>query len=54
VDTQNGHKLIQQEGAWQGVTCAITRYVDDHLTVVVLTNLSDVRPRNIAPEIAAR
>jgi len=35
----NGHKLIEHDGAWQGFTCDISRYTDDTLTVVVLTNL---------------
>ena len=39
LNNQNGHKLIEHNGAWQGFTCAISRYPDDSLTVVVLTNL---------------
>ena len=35
----NGHRVIEHGGAWQGFTCGISRYVDDKLTVVVLTNL---------------
>ncbi len=38
-DDVNGHRVIQHAGAWQGFTCTINRYVDDKLTVVVLTNL---------------
>lgn len=38
-DSMNGHRVIQHSGAWQGFTCTINRYVDDKLTVVVLTNL---------------
>ncbi|MEP6898794.1 MAG: serine hydrolase domain-containing protein [Rhodanobacter sp.] len=38
-DSLNGHRLIQHSGAWQGFTCSISRYIDDQLTVVVLTNL---------------
>jgi hypothetical protein len=36
---QNGHKRIEHGGAWQGFTCRISRYPEDSLTVVVLTNL---------------
>jgi CubicO group peptidase (beta-lactamase class C family) len=36
---QEGHKRIEHGGAWQGFTCRISRYPDDSLTVVVLTNL---------------
>jgi CubicO group peptidase (beta-lactamase class C family) len=35
----HGHKLIEHGGAWQAFTCHISRYPDDSLTVVVLTNL---------------
>jgi CubicO group peptidase (beta-lactamase class C family) len=35
----NEHRVIEHGGAWQGFTCDISRYVDDKLTVVVLTNL---------------
>lgn len=39
IGRQNGHKQIEHGGAWQGFTCDISRYPDDSLTVVVLTNL---------------
>jgi CubicO group peptidase (beta-lactamase class C family) len=48
----NGHKLIDHSGAWQGFTCNISRFVDDGLTVVVLTNLAGARPGVIAHAIA--
>ncbi len=49
---QNGHKLIQHGGGWQGFTCQISRYPDDALTVVVLTNLNAARPALFARVIA--
>jgi CubicO group peptidase (beta-lactamase class C family) len=39
IAKQNDHKRIEHGGAWQGFTCEISRYPDDNLTVVVLTNL---------------
>jgi CubicO group peptidase (beta-lactamase class C family) len=39
IGEQNGHKRIEHGGAWQGFTCSISRYPDDGVTVVVLTNL---------------
>ena len=39
IGKQNGHKIIHHDGAWQGFTCDISRYPDDSLSVVVLTNL---------------
>jgi CubicO group peptidase (beta-lactamase class C family) len=35
----NGHRVIEHGGISQGFSCVISRYVDDRLTVVVLTNL---------------
>ena len=34
-----GHRIIEHGGAWQGFTTHISRYVDDKLTVVTLSNL---------------
>jgi CubicO group peptidase (beta-lactamase class C family) len=50
-----GHRLIEHDGAWQGFTTAISRYVDDKLTIVVLTNLDSEHsdPDKIAHNIAA-
>ena len=39
ISTQDDHKRIEHGGAWQGFTCDISRYPEDSLTVVVLTNL---------------
>jgi CubicO group peptidase (beta-lactamase class C family) len=54
MNTMNGHKVIEHGGAWQGFTCDISRYVDDTVTVVVLTNLDEehARPDQIAHAIA--
>ena len=39
IGEQNDHRRIEHGGSWQGFTCRISRYPDDNLTVVVLTNL---------------
>jgi CubicO group peptidase (beta-lactamase class C family) len=54
INRMNGHRLIEHSGAWQGFTCDISRYVDDNLTVVVLTNLDSghSRPERIAHQVA--
>jgi CubicO group peptidase (beta-lactamase class C family) len=54
VQDSNGHRLIEHGGAWQGFTAHISRYVDDRLTVVVLTNLDSDHsdPRRIAHGVA--
>jgi CubicO group peptidase (beta-lactamase class C family) len=54
INAVNGHKVIEHGGAWQGFTCDISRYVDDKLTIVVLTNLDarHSRPGKIAHTVA--
>jgi hypothetical protein len=52
INTLNGHKLIEHSGGWQGFACIISRYVDDTLTIVVLTNLDASHPGKIAHQIA--
>jgi len=51
----NGHRLLEHGGAWQGFTAHYSRYPDDHLSVIVLTNLDEDHsdPGIIAHEIAA-
>ena len=50
----NGHRVVEHGGAWQGFTTAISRYLDDRLTVVALTNLDSrhARPMDIIHEVA--
>jgi CubicO group peptidase (beta-lactamase class C family) len=52
IENRNGHRVIEHEGAWQGFETEISRYVDDQLTVVVLTNLAEARPNNFADHVA--
>jgi hypothetical protein len=48
IGKQHDHERIEHGGAWQGFTCRISRYPDDSLTVVVLTNL-DADHANLGP-----
>lgn len=48
IGKQNDHERIEHGGAWQGFTGRISRYPDDSLTVVVLTNL-DANHANAGP-----
>ena len=48
----HGHRLIDHDGAWQGFKTQISRYVDDKLTVVVLSNLAEANPGKIAEHVA--
>jgi CubicO group peptidase (beta-lactamase class C family) len=52
IETKNGHHVIEHEGSWQGFETQISRYVDDQLTVVVLTNLAEAEPGNLADHVA--
>ena len=45
ITAQNGHRLVSHPGSALGFTCHIARYLDDSLTVVVLTNISAARAR---------
>jgi CubicO group peptidase (beta-lactamase class C family) len=53
VESRNGHRIVEHEGQWQGFETQISRYVDDGLTVVVLTNLESAQPQRIADGVAA-
>jgi CubicO group peptidase (beta-lactamase class C family) len=52
IEKKNGHRVFDHSGSWQGFETYISRYVDDKLTVVVLTNLADVDPGKIADKVA--
>lgn len=52
IKIENGKRVISHDGAWQGFKTAITRHVDDELTVVVLTNLAQAKPGGIAEHVA--
>lgn len=52
VEQRNGHRCIHHDGSWQGFETAIDRYVDDHLTVVALTNLAGAKPGEITKHVA--
>jgi CubicO group peptidase (beta-lactamase class C family) len=53
VESQNGHRVVEHEGRWQGFSTQISRYFDDGLTVVILTNQGNCDPHLIADEVAA-
>ena len=47
-----GHRLIEHEGAWQGFNANISRYVDDKLTVIVMSNLKSAKTQMLSHRIA--
>jgi CubicO group peptidase (beta-lactamase class C family) len=52
IGNVRGHRVLDHGGAWQGFKTHISRYVDDKLTVVVLTNLGDAEPGVIIEHVA--
>ena len=46
------HKLVSHGGSLPGFRAGLARFVDDQLTVVVLTNSDNVNPRSLAVGIA--
>jgi CubicO group peptidase (beta-lactamase class C family) len=48
-----GRRLIEHNGAWQGFTTHIARYVHDKLTVIVLANSANANPSAIAHKVAS-
>jgi CubicO group peptidase (beta-lactamase class C family) len=52
MEERHGHHVLSHDGAWQGFETNITRFVDDQLTVVVLTNLAGAKAGAIAGRVA--
>jgi CubicO group peptidase (beta-lactamase class C family) len=53
ISSKSGRRVVEHEGQWQGFETLISRYVDDRLTVVVLTNLAEAKPERIADGVAS-
>ena len=53
VESQYGHRVVEHDGRWQGFDTQISRYSDDGLTVVVLTNLGSADAHLIADKVIA-
>ncbi|HKD01486.1 MAG TPA: serine hydrolase domain-containing protein [Terriglobales bacterium] len=53
INTVKGHHVIEHEGQWQGFNTNISRYLDNKLTVVVLTNLDHCGPGEVTHGVAA-
>jgi CubicO group peptidase (beta-lactamase class C family) len=53
VESRKGHRLVGHDGRWQGFSTHIARYLDDGLTIVILTNQANCNPQLIVDEVAA-
>lgn len=51
VDTINGRRVEAHGGSWQGFQTFIGRFPDDELSVIVLTNLAQAEPVEIAEKV---
>jgi len=54
VKSENGHRLIAHGGNITGFSCGILRFVNDKLTVIVLTNFGSINAEAIAQGVAAQ
>ena len=52
LDPVRGRPAVGHTGAWQGFRTALVRFPDARLTVIVLANLAEARPRAIALAVA--
>jgi CubicO group peptidase (beta-lactamase class C family) len=54
LEARNGHRAVSHDGAWQGFTMSISRYLDEHVTVIVMTNLDSdhAKPEKIVGDVA--
>jgi len=53
IDTVAGKLRIHHSGGWQGFNTYISRYIDDDMTIVALSNLGESQPSAIVGGIAA-
>ena len=52
VDSYHGHRLVQHSGGTPGFSSVIYRFIDDKLTIIVLTNHSDRIVDQLAIDLA--
>ena len=50
VRSQGGHRIEKHSGGWDDASCQLTRFLDDGLTVVVLTNIGGYEQRSFVGE----
>lgn len=52
VDEYKGHKLIAHGGSNTGFKSVYTRFVNDELSIIILTNTDEANPRVLANALA--
>ncbi|MBX3014159.1 MAG: beta-lactamase family protein [Caldilineaceae bacterium] len=53
VSSYEGHRLVAHSGALPGFTSHIARFLDDQLTVIILTNSASATPGTLAKSVAS-
>ncbi len=48
----NGHGIVEYDGNWQGFQAVMSRYTDERLTVILLTNLALCRTERLGHTVA--
>jgi len=54
IDRDHGHLVISHNGSLPGFESEIARYVDDHLTIIILSNRQDGDPDTLRHILAAK
>ncbi len=52
MDEYNGHKFVGHGGANRGFRSVFMRFVNDNLSIIVLTNTEEAKPTDIAKTLA--
>ena len=52
LDPYQGHPRDYHDGGTQGFRTTIQRFVHDHITIVVLSNRTDLNPDELALKVA--
>ena len=52
IDKYHGHRLVQHSGGTPGFSSVIYRFIDDRLTILILTNHSDMIVDQLAIDLA--
>jgi D-alanyl-D-alanine carboxypeptidase len=53
IQSLAGRRHISHTGRWTGYSAQVDRFIDDNLTVIILTNLAESSPEKISRAIAA-
>src|SRR5262249_54218408 len=51
LGTQSGHNYTSHGGYWEGYRSYILRFIDDHFSIFILANRTDLSPEDLAFQI---